>query len=308
VRSQAPHPRISDTPLRPLISENWLAATHLGESGEILFRYYLELSDDDSTNLEALNHETRELISTIQSQIRPGEAERGYRHFLSLHRFYALLTAESVVSLEKVINEFRPFVLSTFEWTVNFLQACIFPDFLAALTALSPLTDKIISFRDSLCLRIGSFVWERVVVAIDLALANLHLTGNEFPTIRSISEVSERLKTICTSLIIQLPYFSQSLAFLQRYAEALTDSLPFVEIAPDLPPDFLLALVFAGKRKRILGLELSDRRILATAESANVDIALVESIKLVCKQEPLELPHSLWMTETELLEILVPSS
>jgi hypothetical protein len=301
-------PRISETPLRTLISENWLAPTRFGACGEILFRYYNELSEDDSTDFEALNHETQELISAIQSQIHPGEVEPAYRHFLSLHRFYALLTASSAVNYENAVNEFRPYVLSTFEWMVNLFCDYIFPDFLSALTAPSPLTDKITSFRDSLSLRIGSFIWERVVVAVDLALANLHLANKEFTTIRSMSDAGERLNGLCASLNLELPYFRQSLAFLQRYAEVIADSLPFVEVAPDLPPDFLLALVVNAKRKRIIGLELSDLRILEAAEAANADVAHIDRIRLTCKQEPLELPHSLWMSEDELLDSLGPVS
>jgi hypothetical protein len=80
-----------------------------------------------------LRERTFELIADARCSIQTGEAILAYRHYLALHRFFALLLVETLVPYEKVTAALRPLIFSTFEWVINFLRDCVLPDFQAAL-------------------------------------------------------------------------------------------------------------------------------------------------------------------------------
>jgi hypothetical protein len=289
-----------DSRLCALLSDAWLGEGRFGESGENLFRYYAEIEGDDAMDFEALRERTLELLGQVQSGIPDGQPTLALRHFLSLHRFYALILDDTLVPYEKVSKSLRPFVSLTFHWLICYLKDCLFPQFLTALAAGGSAAKgtQISQFRETLADKFGQFIWERVLIAVDMELANLLLTDDHLTTLKSIEETSDHFGQLCGELDLRMPYFTEALSFTLNYAMVLRDSIPFEEIAPDLRMDFLLALLFAGKRKRIIPLEISDKRILAEAEQQNVDISRVEEFRLICDESTADIPQALWTTAT----------
>jgi hypothetical protein len=87
-----------------------------------------------------------------------------------------------------------------------------------------------------------------------------------------------------------MPLFTQSLTFVIRYQSIIEESIPFEEVVTDLPIDFMIALVVAGKRKRLIALEVSDKRILAAADFLKVDLSLIDEIRMVLDETKTEIP------------------
>jgi hypothetical protein len=177
---------------------------------------------------------------------------------------------------------------------VEILTNCILPGFRTFIKGPVGVIDKINEFRDSLGLPFGTFVWERVVIHVDVAVTNALLEKGQFRTLQELFEAKQNFEELGNSLDIRMPFFTQATLFLTSYETIIQNNIPFPEVAPDLPMDFLLALVFTGKRERLIKLELSDRRILASAEEANVDVAAVEEIKLTFDESHTDIPLSVW--------------
>jgi hypothetical protein len=287
-----------DSELCDLLSEAWLGHSKFGEPGENLFHYYVAIEGDDETDFEGLRERTLELLREIESGIPDNHPMLALRHFMSLHRFYALLLIQSLVPYEKVIQSLRTFVSSTFQWLINYLRDFLFPIFLAALAGgdTSAPRNKISGFRDSLVDPPGQFIRERFLVAVDMDLANRMVTEGQLTTVQSVLEMSDRFTEFCAALELRMPFFAESLSFTLNYRTIIKDSIRFAEIAPDLPMDFLLGLLFAGKHKRIIPLEISDRRILSAAEQHQVDVAHVDEFRLRFDESTHDIPSTLWMT------------
>jgi hypothetical protein len=284
-----------DAMLRELLSECWFTASRLGESGEALFGYYQEVGEDDTTDFDALWNRTVELFASAQSTIPPDNASRAFCHFASLHRFYALLSVDPAPPYEKSALEFAPLVRSTLQWIVNFLTTMVFQDFIRALKNSPESVSSLIGFKNALTLRLGAYVWEKVVAAVDAKLSNLLLTNKEFATVQNLRDAQSGLESMCAAIGVSMPLFGQSLNFILNYQRVLRDSVAFDEVAPDIPADFLLAMVMAGKRKRLIPLELSDKRVLAAADAAGIDVSRLDDVCLRAKEPELDVPHAIWM-------------
>jgi hypothetical protein len=267
----------------------------LGEPGRCLFEYYAELGADDATDFETLQERTFELLAGVQRGIAPGEAESAIGHFLSLYRFYSMLSDDVAVPYEKVVIDIEQFVSETMTWLVNFLTTHLIEDFKAAIAGRDSLAacHRIKALRDLLPLQIGAFVWENVVVAVDVALANLLLTG-PFDGVESLQKTADEMAVVSSNAEVTLTILAESLVFVLTYGATIAGEVPFEEVAPDLPVDFMLALVVAGKRNRWIRLEISDKRILKAADAGGVDVARVDDIRLACSCGWTEIPPTLW--------------
>jgi hypothetical protein len=63
---------------------------------------------------------------------------------------------------------------------------------------------------------------------------------------------------------------------LLEYEDIIARGIQFEDVAGSVPPKVLLSMVFAGKRKKVIPLEVSDFRILNWAIYLKVDFSAVD--------------------------------
>jgi hypothetical protein len=78
------------------------------------------------------------------------------------------------------------------------------------------------------------------------------------------------------------------------YEDMIANKVPFEMTVRAVPPEFFVALIFAGKAKRIIRLEVSDHKLLQWAEALKVDLDKLDSASLVVNETQTEIPLSLW--------------
>jgi hypothetical protein len=153
---------------------------------------------------------------------------------------------------------------------------------------------RIKTLRDRMVLPIGEFVWARLIAAVDGELANQLIDPLRFKTVDEIRQGIELVCQFTQASKIDLPVFLHSMTLLLEYEGIITNGIPFESKIKDVPPAFFVALVFAGKRKRVIRLEVSDARILDWAEYVKVDFSTIDSISLSPDESHTEIPLSLW--------------
>jgi len=134
--------------------------------------------------------------------------------------------------------------------------------------------------RTLLRLPIGEFVWGHLLVRVDVILSNEMLLPDRLAKSIELIQARELLINLCGIMNVKMPFFLQSLNFVITYEKIIADRIPFEERTPNLPVDFLMALVVAYKKKCLIPLTTSDRRILTVADYLKVNLVNVESIRL----------------------------
>jgi hypothetical protein len=153
---------------------------------------------------------------------------------------------------------------------------------------------RIKKFRTMMALPIGDFVWNRLLAAVDGELANQLLDEHKYTTIAEIREGIALLTSFSQSTGIALPMFLQSMALIIDYESMIANRVPFETKVKEIPPTFFVALIFAGKKKRLIRLEVSDQRLLTWAECMKVDFTKIDSASMVVDETRTEIPLSLW--------------
>jgi len=74
----------------------------------------------------------------------------------------------------------------------------------------------------------------------------------------------------------------------------LKKKIQFEEKARDVPPKFFVGLIFAGKRKRLIPLELSDLRLLHWADYMKIDISNIDRYVIEVDEKATEIPLTVW--------------
>jgi hypothetical protein len=230
-----------------------------------------------------------QLVDEARSAISDGQFETAHLFFSALHR-YASLVRESPVAAK---------LSEAFQWLVPFLLPGVLDHFRVCTRYehespfFASSLEKITGFRAMLRPPVGGFVWAHLVKAVDCELANHLVLDYQF---RTRDEVRRGVR--CGGMLekilgVSLATFLQALNFTLDYEEILRKKIPFEERARDLPPKFLVAVVFSGKKKGLIPLEVSDARLLSWAAYLKVDISRVDAT-VFADESQTEVPLALW--------------
>jgi hypothetical protein len=140
---------------------------------------------------------------------------------------------------------------------------------------------------------IGDFAWTWIIRAVDAELTNQFMDLEKLNNLDDLIKLREPLRGIYREFRISLPMVSEALGFILDYEKIIRESIPFEDVAPNLPIDFVVAVVFASKRKGLIPLEVSDRRILLAAEYQHVDLSNLDE-KTLPPEKPPQIPVSMW--------------
>jgi hypothetical protein len=284
----SPSLAIIDAGLHALVFELWRrpATRPLGEPAEILFRFLAQQSRTPGIDLAALHARTFTLLSAAKSTILACDWENVFAFFANCHRLDVLLDRPSAG-------------LSALRWALPIARDNMTGDFRTCTR--TPPSDpffveglaRIRNARERMQCRIGAFFWSRVVAAIDRALANELIDSPRFAITASVCETIALVEEFEHIADVRLPVFVQGMALLLEYETIVTDRIPFQERVGDLPPAFFAALVFAGKRKRMIKLEISDQKLLKWINDLGIDVADTQR-PLGIDEAMMEVPANLW--------------
>jgi hypothetical protein len=284
----SPAAAIDDARLRAIMFELWrcLTVRPLGEPAVLVFRFLAQQSLLPGIDSSALHERTFALLSAVQSSIRACDWESAFAFFANCHRLDVLLDRPSAG-------------LSAFAWAVAVARDNFAGDFRTCTrmpqsshlftAALARIRDS----RERLRGRIGAFFWGRVVAAIDRVLAN-ELVGS--PTIATEAQMRETIahtEEFECAAEVKLPVFVQGMALVLEYETIIANKIPLGQRVGGLPPAFFAALVFAGKRKRMIKLEISDRPILKWIGELGIDVRDILR-PLDIDETATEVPLDLW--------------
>jgi hypothetical protein len=288
-------PPFDDRELRQLFDEHWKWTVKLGQPGEKLFLYYVEVIERPDPTLPALIGRTLEILAELQSSIRLHQLSDGLAYFAAVHRFWARLSKNPHLPFGTAITDFGDRLMTIFEWLVGNGRDSILPHFKIWIPSptfkflLAPVTELKQFFTQP----IGDFVWKWIIMAVDAGLTNQFMDLEKLTNLDELIKLREPLRAIYREFRISLPMFSEALTFIVDYQRIIRELTPFEDVAPNLPIDFVVAVVFASKRKGLIPLEVSDRRILLAAEYQHVDLADLDH-KVLPHERPDAIPVSMW--------------
>jgi hypothetical protein len=215
---------------------------------------------------------------------------------MGMHRFAALLDRRNL--RRDFAMALKPHISETFQWVLSILVPFLIGEFRVCTRYeqkspfFGPSFTKIQEVKGTLVGKIGDFVWKRAQHGLDCELANQLTLDYQYGSKQEILDGKRLTNELCRGLNIRLPCFLQAMDFLLSYQEIIAKKIQFEERARDLPPRFLVALVFAGKNKRLIPLEVSDVRILNWAAYLKVDVSCVDA-KMEADESRTEIPFAL---------------
>ena len=276
----------------------WEREAALGGLGETLFAYYCEV-EGQSIDFTAMEKETIELVAGEQGSVGAGDFRSAFALFANLHRFYAML-CERPFYVE-FTEQLAGHVTASFEWLIGVMLPIVLENFkticvcdLGENDAQIAVT-KIVQFRSAVDGKLGDFVWAHLLKAIDCELANQLVDEAQFRTIAEMEFAKTQFEALESIIQVSMPFFMESINFVTSYEMIIRQSIPFENYRLHLPPDFIVALVFMAKRKGLVPLEISDRRILKFAEYMKVDITKVTGDTFLFVDESVTaVPITLW--------------
>jgi hypothetical protein len=298
--SAVPPRPFDDRELRALIFDRWRSPKSRppGEPGERLFEYLTEQLRCPGLDLRRLQESTLQLLSATRAGILGSDSENAFSLFVSYHRFFTLLTRSG--ACPAFAREMRPVIGEVLQWLIVRLQHAVMIDF-RACTQQQPSAPgfdvslaRITRLRTVLALPIGDFVWARLIAAVDAELSNQLLDPQKYKMISAIRDGVGLVNAFTRVSGIPLPVFLQSMLLLLGYEDMIANKIPFEMMVRAVPPDFFVALIFAGKAKRLIRLEVSDQRLLKWAEYLKVDLEKIDSVSLTVDETQTEIPLSLW--------------
>jgi hypothetical protein len=131
------------------------------------------------------------------------------------------------------------------------------------------------------------------MMAVDAGLTNQFMDLDKLANLDELIKLREPLQAVYREFRISLPMFSEAVTFIVDYERIIAELVPFEEVAPNLPIDFVVAVVFVSKRKGLIPLEVSDRRILLAAEYQHVDLTNLDH-RTLPPEKPDAIPVSMW--------------
>ena len=300
--NQSPRrPPFDPSTLRELIVDKWRissTAGTLGSLGGALSSYYISIEDEE-LDVKALQKETLSLISSEQEAVAPDGLQDAFFLFANIHRFYTLLTNRPFYN--GFLADLSTTCTSSFEWLIQRLLPSVLEHFktlceveLGNVTAQMAVT-SIVRFRGMFKSRIGEFVWSHLTKAIDCELANQLVSLGVFKSIESMLFAKKQFIALERIIHVATPFFFESIEIITNYEKIIAESKPFENYGPHIPPDFLVALVFMSKKKALIPLEISDKRILGFAEYMKVDLTKVTGDTFLCVDESVTtVPVTVW--------------
>jgi hypothetical protein len=142
-------------------------------------------------------------------------------------------------------------------------------------------------------LPIGDLVWERLIAAVDSELANWLLDRRTASTAASIRESVGLFSAFSHPSGITHPVFLQSMLLLLGYEDMIADKVPFEMTVRVVPPEFFIALITAGKARKLIRLDVSDQRLLRWAQAIKIDLEKIDSLSFVVDETQTEIPLGL---------------
>jgi hypothetical protein len=155
------------------------------------------------------------------------------------------------------------------------------------------LLSPIVELRQFFTRPIGEFAWGKIMGAVDRAAINLLVDQTKFAVVEELVKIREPLNEIGRELKLSLPLFAEALGFMLDYERITSEAIPFETAVPNLPVEFVVAVVFAGKRKGVIPLEISDRRLLIFGDYMGVDFATLDQAVEPDADLP-EIPLAFW--------------
>jgi hypothetical protein len=284
----SPPPAIDDARLRAIIFELWRRPTTLplGEPAEVLFRFLSQQSQTPGIDSSALHARTFTLLSAAQSAILGCDWESAFAFFANCHRLDVLLDRPSagLSALVSALPIARDSLTGDFRTCT--CKPPSDPFFVEGLARIRNALERMQG-------RIGAFFWSRVVAAIDRALANELVDSPRIATSACARETIARVEEFESVAEVKLPVFVQGMGLLLEYETIIANRIPFAERVADVPPAFFAALVFAGKKKRMIKLEICDRWILKWITDLGIDVADTQQ-PLGIDETSTEVPRDIW--------------
>jgi hypothetical protein len=292
-------PHFDDRDLQALIFDCWRTpkSSPPGEPADHLFELFPRQLRLGINRLQ-LQQRTAVLLDEMRSVIPPSDLENAFFLFVAYHRFYTLLTRSG--EWHRFAKQMKPIVNNVLQWLIVGLQHSIMADFLTCTQRLPSVREfghsleQIRRLRAMLVLPIGDFVWNRLLVAVDGGLANQLLNPQKFTTIHEIHESIRFVNSFSKESGIFLPIFLQSMQLMLDYETLVSNRVPFEMQVKNVPPDFFIALIFIGKRKGLIRLEVNDQKLLNLAEYLNIDISKIESTSLAVDETRTDIRLSVW--------------
>jgi hypothetical protein len=267
----------------------------LGQPGEKLFIYFIQVSHQSEMNSAGMNDRILEILTDIHYGLRNAPVFEAFAFFAAVHRFWARLSTSSDIEIENPVKEIGIRVSELFEWVVALGSDSILSHF--RIWIPSPtyrfLLNPIGEMRQLFVLPIGEFVWTQLIKALDAELTNDFMDLSKLNNMDELIKLRDPLFEVRREMKLALPLFSQTLGFIIDYERIILESIPFEDVARDLPMDFVVAVVFASKKKGLIPLEVSDYRILMAADYQHVDVTDLDH-KRITAEKPPTIPIAMW--------------
>jgi hypothetical protein len=161
------------------------------------------------------------------------------------------------------------------------------PEFARSLT-------RIIGARGKLDKPIGDFFWNRLIAAVDRALANQLIDSPLFATGEQIYGQLAAAKEFEDLSDIKLPVYTQSMTVLVEYEMIIVSGIPFEERFDAVTPGFLAALVVYGKKRDIIPLGVDDMRLWTWLMKLGIDLRVAHNKLVPVEESRTVVPFDLW--------------
>ncbi|KAK8838398.1 hypothetical protein M9Y10_033024 [Tritrichomonas musculus] len=219
-------------------------------------------------------------------------------HFL----VYLVETSDDEFPFVHYLDVLKKFLQELYCLLIEKIKNSIKDDFLNCVTKGLKSTESeiavtnVVQCQCSIANPIMSFCWTSAVNAIDCEVSNYLADNKGIKDTKTLEKSVESLQVMQRILSINLPYSMQAYNLIKRYNEIIKENTPFEAAAPNLPPEFIVRLIFSGKWKSLIPYEVSDDRIVNFADFLKLDIdqSLNYVMKFDLNQPP---PLSIWKSK-----------
>jgi hypothetical protein len=263
----------------------------------MLFDFFNRSLAKGNLDIRGMEASCLSLLDEVRGLIAAPDIQNSYFFFVALHRFHTSIFRSQ--KFNKFVSHLRPFVGNSFHWLImGTLQILLKHFIICTRQSGGPESElarkRILQYQQMMRTPIGEFILNRLLAAVDGQLANQLLDRGKYTRVEDLRHGAEAVKVFTKSSGISLPIFSESIAALLEYEHMLRHRIRFEERAKHVPPKFFVALVFAGKRKRLISLQLSDQKIITWAEHMKIDLTNIDGYTITVDESNTEIPMSLW--------------
>ncbi|OHT08956.1 hypothetical protein TRFO_22287 [Tritrichomonas foetus] len=283
--------------------DKWLKASdyQLGSLGESLFNF-LKQNVDIPEYVEPFAIETNRILRKTMSKIDPKDIQNNSHYFTNAHKLFSLICeSPKKFPYRKFQKNFELTIGELFALLVKRITAIVKEDFFICVNQGLRCFDaeiavtRIVQAQCSICAPLNTIIWQHVLRTVDCKLANYIIDDKGIPDFEIMMKVYDVIKELEKILNIKMPYSDQAYSLIKNYPKIIQDSTPFEVAAPNLPPDFVVGLIFTGKKKNMIPFEISDDRIIKFADYLRLDISKAINYKLKIDESKTNLPSTLWL-------------